>query len=159
MKNWFLTNRTFGKYGVNICKQEEKKKMLFSSVQLRVKGDRMELYQRHEWASWQTLDGLYYLFIPREHLWYKQSQELPFAEHLLHVMCFPGGASGKELACWCRSGERCGFNPWVEKIPRSIPCPGGVHGQRIPGGLQSTGLQRVGHDRIDVALNTMYHTP
>jgi len=26
------------------------------------------------------------------------------------------------------------------------PLPGEAHGQRIPGGLQSTGLQRVGHD-------------
>ena len=29
----------------------------------------------------------------------------------------PGGASGKELACWFRRCDRCGLDPWVEKIP------------------------------------------
>jgi len=27
---------------------------------------------------------------------------------------FPGGSDGKESTCQCR---RCGFNPWVRKIP------------------------------------------
>ena len=31
---------------------------------------------------------------------------------------FPGGTSGKELACQCRRRTRCGFNPWVQKITR-----------------------------------------
>ena len=30
---------------------------------------------------------------------------------------FPGGASGKDPACQCRRQKRCGFNPWVGKIP------------------------------------------
>ena len=30
---------------------------------------------------------------------------------------FPGGASGKEPACQSRRLRRCGFNPWVRKIP------------------------------------------
>ena len=30
---------------------------------------------------------------------------------------FPGGASGKESTCQCRKRKRCGFNPWVGKIP------------------------------------------
>ena len=30
---------------------------------------------------------------------------------------FPGGTSGKETAFQCRKHKRCGFNPWVEKIP------------------------------------------
>ena len=29
----------------------------------------------------------------------------------------PGGASGEEPACCCRRCKRCGFNPWVRKIP------------------------------------------
>ena len=29
---------------------------------------------------------------------------------------FPGGASGKELACQCRRCKRRGFDPWVGKI-------------------------------------------
>ena len=30
---------------------------------------------------------------------------------------FPGGASGKELACQCRRHKNPGFDPWVGKIP------------------------------------------
>ena len=30
---------------------------------------------------------------------------------------FPGGASGEEPACQCGRGKRCGFSPWVRKIP------------------------------------------
>jgi len=32
-------------------------------------------------------------------------------------MGFPGGVSGKELASQCRRHKRCGFDPWVGKIP------------------------------------------
>ena len=32
-------------------------------------------------------------------------------------MGFPGGASGKEPACQCSRCKRCGFHPWVGKIP------------------------------------------
>ena len=49
----------------------------------------------------------------------------------------PGGASGKEPTCQCRRLKRCGFSPWVKKIPwrRKWPSPpvflpGGFHGQR-----------------------------
>ena len=31
-------------------------------------------------------------------------------------MDFPGGSSGKELACQCRR-PKSGFDPWVGKIP------------------------------------------
>ena len=30
---------------------------------------------------------------------------------------FPGGAGGKESACYCRRCERCTFQPRVKKIP------------------------------------------
>ena len=30
---------------------------------------------------------------------------------------FPGGTSGKELACQCRRHTRHGFDPWIERIP------------------------------------------
>ena len=30
---------------------------------------------------------------------------------------FPGGTSGKEPAYQCRRLKRCGFDPWVGKIP------------------------------------------
>ena len=50
---------------------------------------------------------------------------------------FPGGASGKQLACQCRRHKRCGFNPWVGKIPwrkawqpTAVFLPGESHGKR-----------------------------
>ena len=60
---------------------------------------------------------------------------------------FPGGAAGKESPCQSR---RCGFNPWVRKIPwrrkwqpTPIFLPGKFHGQRSLVGIES---QRVRHD-------------
>ena len=64
-------------------------------------------------------------------------------------MCFPGGASGKESICQCR---RCGFDPWITKIPgrgkwqsNPVLLPGKFHGQRSLVG-QSMGWQKVSHD-------------
>ena len=56
----------------------------------------------------------------------------------------------------CSRQKRCGFDPWVWKIPwgrewQSTPVfiPGKSHGQRsLPGGLQSTGSQRVRCDLV-----------
>ena len=64
---------------------------------------------------------------------------------------FPGGASGKESTCQCRRHKRCGFNPWVRKIPwsrkwypTSLFLPRKFHGQR---GLAGYSLQ--GHKESD----------
>ena len=53
---------------------------------------------------------------------------------------------------------RCGFDPWVRKIPwrrkwqpTPVFLPGESPGTEEPGGLQSTGLQRLGHDWSDLA--------
>jgi len=50
---------------------------------------------------------------------------------------FPGGASGKEPTANAGDVKRCGFGPWVRKIPwrrpwQPIPVflPGESHGQR-----------------------------
>ena len=72
---------------------------------------------------------------------------------------FPGGASGQEHACQCRRLKSCGFDPWVQKIPRrrvrsmgqedpleeGMATHSSVLAWRIPwteeaGGLQSTGV-------------------
>ena len=49
----------------------------------------------------------------------------------------PGGASGKESTCQCRRGKRCGFDPWIRKIPwrrawqpTPVSLLGASHGQR-----------------------------
>ena len=41
-----------------------------------------------------------------------------FADFCVIGWGFPGGTSGKELACQCRKGKRHMFDPWVRKIPR-----------------------------------------
>ena len=62
--------------------------------------------------------------------------------------------SGKESACRSRRHRRCGFNSELER------CPGEGNGNLLqysclgnpmteePGGLQSTGSQRVGHNSV-----------
>ena len=67
------------------------------------------------------------------------------AVHLL--MCFPGGASGKDLTCRCRRCKRRGFSPRVGKIPwrrawqpTPVFWPGESHGQRSLEGCSPWGL-------------------
>ena len=67
--------------------------------------------------------------------------------------CFPGDVRGKEPLCQCRRHKRREFNPWVRKIPwrrawQPIPVflPGEPAWTEEPGGLQSMGSQRIGHN-------------
>ena len=60
---------------------------------------------------------------------------------------------GKESTCKCRRHKRCGFNPWVGKIPRKeeMATHSSILAWKIPWteepeGLQSMGSQRVRHD-------------
>ena len=53
------------------------------------------------------------------------------------IWSFPGEANGKEPTCQCRRHKRCGFDPWVGKIPwrrawQPFPVfvPGESHRQR-----------------------------
>ena len=75
---------------------------------------------------------------------------------------FAGGASGKEPACQCRNHKRCGFNPWVGKIPWRRtwqPTPvflsGEPHGQRS---LAGYGPQLQTNHTWLKRLNTHTHT-
>ena len=58
-------------------------------------------------------------------------------------------AQWEETACQCR---RCGFHPWVGKIPwrrdwlSSLVFSGKSHGQRSLAGYSPWGRKRVGHD-------------
>ena len=77
---------------------------------------------------------------------------------------FPGSSSGKEPACQCRRYKNMG------SIPGSGRCPGGgcaIHSSILawripwtekPGGLQSMGSQRAGHDWVtDTFKVWLYH--
>ena len=66
----------------------------------------------------------------------------------------PGGTIGKESAYQSKRHKRCGFDPWVGKIPGSrkwqptpVFLPGNSHGQRSLVGYSPWGL-RVGHDLV-----------
>ena len=59
---------------------------------------------------------------------------------------FPDGSSGKEPVCKCRRLKKCGFHPWVWKIPwrRKYPptpvfLPGKSHGQKSLAGYRPWG--------------------
>ena len=69
------------------------------------------------------------------------------------LLGFPGGASGKELACQCRKHKRHGINPWIGKIPwmrawQTTPVflPGQFSWKEDPGSLQPVGSQSVGQN-------------
>ena len=68
----------------------------------------------------------------------------------LDVLGLPRWLSNEESACQCR---KCGFDPWVGKIPwkrKWQPSPvfllGKSHGQRSLAGYSPWGLGRFGHD-------------
>ena len=67
---------------------------------------------------------------------------------------FPGGTSGKEVACQCRKlKEMCiGSLRQEDLLEKGMAMHSRILGWRIPrtvqpGGLQSIGSQRVGHDK------------
>ena len=64
---------------------------------------------------------------------------------------FPGGLNGKESACQCRR-QQVGSLAWDDLLEKEMATPSSILAWRIPwkeepGGLQSMGSQRVGHNR------------
>ena len=84
--------------------------------------------------------------------WKTIIQLTPFSwESIGDASVFPDGASGKELTCQCRSPKSRRFNPWWETLEEEMATHSSILAWRIPwteepGGLQSMGSQRVGHD-------------
>ena len=79
------------------------------------------------------------------------------------VCRLPRWRSGKASICQCRRCKRCGFDPWVRKIPWSTKCqptpgflPGESHGQRS---LADYSLW--GHKELDTTkrLSTRVQSP
>ena len=89
--------------------------------------------------------GLYLLPThPVVKLWIQGGQCLPLG--------FPGDTSGEEPACQWRRRKRCGFDPWLRKIPwrragnpLKYSCLENPVGS-VARGLPSMGSRRVGHD-------------
>ena len=75
---------------------------------------------------------------------------------------YTGGTSGKEPTCRCRRRKRSKFDLWVAELTHGIPLQ--CSSWRIPwteepGGLQSIGSPRVGHDWSDLAHSTHLQAP
>ena len=73
-------------------------------------------------------------------------------------MGFPGGASGKAPACFCRGHKRYGFNAWVGKTPwrrawqpTPVILAGKSHGQR-----NLAGWSQWGHKESDTTEETQH---
>ena len=76
-----------------------------------------------------------------------------------HTQAFPGGASSKKLACQCRRHKRCGFHPWVGKIPWSRkrqPAPGFLPG-KSHGRRSLVGCSPWGHEELDMTEQLHFH--
>ena len=70
-----------------------------------------------------------------------------------------GGTNGKELTYQCRRHKRCGFDPWVGKIPwrrawqlTPVFLPGESHGQRSLVGCSPWGCKE-----LDTAERLHFH--
>ena len=72
-----------------------------------------------------------------------------YSNMLIHISC---GTNGKEPACQCKRHKRCGFDPWVRKIPWRRawqPIPVFLPGDPVENGAWNAtvhGVKRVGHD-------------
>ena len=88
-----------------------------------------------------------------------KTQHTKDIDSLVYIGLMQGGTNGKELAYQCRRHKRCGFDPWVGKIPwrrkrqpTPVSLPGESHGQRsLEGYSQSIGSQRVRNDWNNLA--------
>ena len=90
------------------------------------------LVLKHSVETWGRGDG-------------PKTEETGYFKWMVLRWGFPGGASGKELTCQC-GPKRCGFDPWVRKIPwrtawqpTQVFLPGESHGQRSLAGYSPWG--------------------
>ena len=74
-------------------------------------------------------------------------KNVSFIQKYTLMQWFPRWHSSKESACQCRRHKRCGFDPWVRKIPwrrkwqpTTVFLPGEFNGQRSLVGYSQTGL-------------------
>ena len=73
---------------------------------------------------------------------------------------FPDGASGKESACQYRICNRCGFDPWIRKIPwrrkwqpTSVSLPGRFPARNFEE-RSLAGYSPQGHKALDMTEHT-----
>ena len=71
-----------------------------------------------------------------------------------------GGGSGKELTCQCKRRRRCGFDPWVRKIPleEGITTHSSILAWRIPWTEEPDRLQSIASQRVRHNWSNLAHT-
>ena len=124
----------------------------------------MEREYRLNWSIFSTQSPLAVSHeIPQSTMWYTYIQqnitrllkgmELCRLQRCRWTWGLPGGTSGKEPAYQCKRHKRFKFDPQVGKIPwkRALATHSSILAWRIPwteepGGLQSIGSQRIGHN-------------
>ena len=79
-----------------------------------------------------------------------EEEGIPIWVLLIQSWGFPGGASGKEPACKCRSYKKLKFDPWVRKIlwrkewqPTPVFLPGKSHGEKSLAGYSLWGCKKL----------------
>ena len=86
-------------------------------------------------------------------------KNVSFIQKYTLMQWFPRWHSSKESACQCRRHKRCGFDPWVRKIPwrrkwqpTTVFLPGESYGQR-----SLAGYSPGGHKESDTRVTEYTH--
>ena len=96
--------------------------------------------------------------------WLPLDLEPQYMLTVIHQQVFPGGANGKEPACQCRTQEMLVWSLGQEDLlEKEMATHSNILAWKIPwteepGGLQSTGSQRVGHNWATDRLSTHTRT-
>jgi len=113
----------------------------------------------------QGIEPVHHLYIPWQRIWNIIDKMIKLRTILWNISRLPGfpGGTGKEPACQCSRYKRCGFDPWVRKIPwrrtwqpTPVFLPGESHGQRSLGGYSSQGGKE--WDMNEATQHTPSHT-
>ena len=113
----------------------------------------------------QGIEPVHHLYIPWQRIWNIIDKMIKLRTILWNISRLPGfpGGTGKEPACQCSRYKRCGFDPWVRKIPwrrtwqpTPVFLPGESHGQRSLRGYSSQGGKE--WDMNEATQHTPSHT-
>ena len=130
-------------------------------VRYRVRCRDRKIKSTSEEMEVETLSDM--VFIKHTVLWGLKRYSCRALLHSVHIVQgFPRWCSGKESACQRRTCRRCGFDPWVRKIPwrrqwqpTPIFLPGKSHEQRSLAGYSPRCHRELGH-RTEHSRTTMY---
>ena len=119
----------------------------------------LEAASSMRWETWLRGPKKTKMVLPFSSSLKKPSRRPRLARLMSAIRGFPGGASGKESAYQCRRHRRCGFDPWVGKVPwkrkwqpTPVFLPGESSGQR-----RLAGYSPWGHKELNTTEHTHEH--